>query len=293
MDHSKRLTGWRRVAGAMWSAPNDPQIFGALDVDARPVLAFIDEERRRGRRITPTHVVGRAVSHTLQAVPDLNVRIRRGRAYPRPSVDVFFITSVGKGSDLSGVKVCDVPSKSAAAVATELSERSAAMKAGRDRDFSRSKRMMDALPPRILRRALHATAFLTEQLQLDLPMLALRRSPFGSAMITSVGMFGLPQGFGPLAWMYDVPLLVLVGEIAERPVVEAGMVVARPILPITATIDHRYVDGWHISVAMKAFREYLAAPTAFEPAEAQYVSVSPAPAFVPSRDDSAGKSEYR
>jgi len=29
-------------------------------------------------------------------------------------------------------------------------------------------------------------------------------------------MFGLPSGFAPLAWMYDVPLIVLVGEIAQR-----------------------------------------------------------------------------
>jgi pyruvate dehydrogenase E2 component (dihydrolipoamide acetyltransferase) len=65
--------------------------------------------------------------------------------------------------------------------------------------------------------------------------------------------------------MYDVPLLLLVGEITERPVVEAGAVVARPILPITATIDHRYADGWHVSRALIAFREYLADPSAFEP----------------------------
>jgi len=155
--------------------------------------------------------------------------------------------------------------KSADEIAVELAERSRAMKTGKDKEFSRSKRLMDALPPRLLRGALRATAFLTETLQLDLPALALRRSPFGGAMVTSVGMFGLPQGFAPLAWMYDVPLLVLVGEIASRPVVADGAVIARDVLPITATIDHRYVDGWHVSLAMKAFREYLAAPERFEP----------------------------
>jgi pyruvate/2-oxoglutarate dehydrogenase complex dihydrolipoamide acyltransferase (E2) component len=63
-----------------------------------------------------------------------------------------------------------------------------------------------------------------------------------------------------------VPLLVLVGEIAERPVVVGGRVVARPVLPVTATIDHRYVDGWHVGQAMAAFREYLVDPQRFEPA---------------------------
>lgn len=66
--------------------------------------------------------------------------------------------------------------------------------------------------------------------------------------------------------MYDVPLLVLVGELTPKPVVIDGRVDVRTMLPITATIDHRYADGWHISRAMAAFREYLADPQRFEQA---------------------------
>jgi len=73
------------------------------------------------------------------------------------------------------------------------------------------------------------------------------------------------MGFSPLAWMYRVPLLVLVGEIAEKPVAVAGHVEVRPVLPITATIDHRYVDGAQLGEALRAFREYIASPALFEP----------------------------
>jgi chloramphenicol O-acetyltransferase len=38
------------------------------------------------------------------------------------------------------------------------------------------------------------------------------------------------------------------------------------VIPLTATIDHRYVDGFHISRAMSALRSYLEDPAAFEPA---------------------------
>jgi len=265
MRESTKLDGWRRVASAMWHAPDDPQIFGALDVDAAPTLAFIARARAAGHHLTPTVVVGRAVAHVLHEIPDLNVRIRRGRVRPRRSVDVFFITAVAKGHDLSGVDIANADTKSAIEIARELAERSTAMKQGNDRELAQTKRMLDHTPPLLLRGALKLTAFLTQELELDLPMLSLRRTPFGSAMVTSVGMFGLPQGFAPLAWMYDVPLLVLVGEITARPVVVEGRVVARDVLPITATIDHRYADGWHVSQAMKSFRAYLAAPESFEP----------------------------
>lgn len=261
-----RLSGWRRIASAMWRSPEDPQIYGALELDAGPVLAFIEAARAAGHHVTATHLVGRAVAHALVAVPDLNVSIRRGRARPRPSVDVFFITSVAGGRDLSGVKVEAVPGKPATVIAEELARRSTQLKQGADREFARTKKLTDALPPVLLRGALRLTSYLTQDLRIDVPALALHRQPFGSAMVTSVGMFGIPQGFAPLAWMYDVPLLVLVGEITRKPVLVDGRVAAGSVLPITATIDHRYVDGWHVSHAMKAFREYLAAPERFEPA---------------------------
>lgn len=265
MTKGVRVRGWRRIADAMWSPPDDPQMFGSLDLDARPVLRLIEQARARGHRLTPTHVVGRAVGHALRAVPDLNARIRGGRSYPRASVDVFFITAVDGGRDLSGVKVTEVDRRSALEVAAEVSTRSAQLKRGTDAEFSRTKRLMDALPPPVLRQALRLTAWLTEELGLDLPALALHRAPFGSAMVSSVGMFGIQHGFAPLSRIYDVPLIVLVGEITRRPVVSGDAVVVRDMLPITATIDHRYADGWHISQAMTAFRAYLAAPEQHEP----------------------------
>jgi pyruvate/2-oxoglutarate dehydrogenase complex dihydrolipoamide acyltransferase (E2) component len=266
-----RLTGWRRIAAAMWRAPSDPQIYGTLEVEAAPLVALIDGARAQGVHLTPTVVVGRAVAHALAAVPDLNVRLVGGHAIPRASIDLFFIAAVGGGNDLSGVKVADVAHKPAIAIAEELARRAGAMKRGKDPDFQRTKRLMERLPLPILRAALRVTAFASNQLDLDVPALGVRRSAFGSAMITSVGMFGLPGGFAPIAWMYGVPLLITVGQIAPRPVVVDGQVVARATLPLSATIDHRFVDGWHISRAMAALREYLAAPAAFEPPIAQAV----------------------
>jgi pyruvate dehydrogenase E2 component (dihydrolipoamide acetyltransferase) len=236
-----------------------------MDVDAANALQFMAQAETHGHRITPTHLVGRAVSRALSDVPDLNVRIVGTRAITRPSIDLFFITAVASGSDLSGVKITSVDRRSAIELAAELQARAKVLKQGNDREFQRSKRWMDRLPRSALRVALRASALLTERFQVELPALALHRSPFGSAMITSVGMFGLPQGFAPLAWMYDVPLLVLVSEIVERPVVVDHRVEARPVIPITATIDHRYVDGFHISRAMHALRSYLEDPAAYEP----------------------------
>jgi hypothetical protein len=97
------VTGWRRIANAMWSAPEDPQIFGELDIEAAAVMAVIERARAAGHRLTPTHLVGRAVAHALEVVPDLNVRIRGGRAYPRPSIDILFLVA----EDLAGCRALE------------------------------------------------------------------------------------------------------------------------------------------------------------------------------------------
>jgi hypothetical protein len=90
------------------------------------------------------------------------------------------------------------------------------MKAGDDPDFIRAKRTMEALPRPVLRVALRLAAWIAGEHAKSIRLLGITASPFGSAMVTSVGMLGLPIGFAPIAWMYRVPLLVLIGEIAQE-----------------------------------------------------------------------------
>ena len=261
-----KLSGWRKIASAMWSEPDDPQIYGALDIDATGILAFVERARAAGHRVTPTHLVGRALAHALHEVPDLNVRLLGGEAAPRESVDIFFITMVGGGRDLSGVKVVGADIKSAYEVATELGSRAKTLKSGKDPAFAGTKRLMDSLPMPALRRALKLGAWITGEKARSVPSLKLEASPFGSAIVSSLGSIGLPLAFVPLAWMYKVPIIIVAGEIADKPVAIAGKVEVRPMLPLTASIDHRYADGWHIAQVVKPFRAYLEDPASFEPA---------------------------
>ncbi|NUP13234.1 MAG: 2-oxo acid dehydrogenase [Polyangiaceae bacterium] len=261
---ARKLTGWRRIANAMWDAPNDPQIYGSIDIDAAALEQHVRDLRERGSRATPTHVVGRALAFAIERVPAINVRLIAGYAVPRRSIDVFFITAVSGGGDLSGVKIERTNEKSVVVIADELATRASAQKQGRDPDLARTKTLMDRLPMRALRAVMRASAFVTGDLDRGVKPLSLRAAPFGSAMVSSVGMFGLPGGFAPIAWMYRVPILVLVGEITDKPVVVDGQVVARRMLPLCATIDHRYVDGFHIAKLLKFFKTYLADPSAHD-----------------------------
>ena len=51
--------------------------------------------------------------------------------------------------------------------------------------------------------------------------------------------------YGPLSPLFRIPILALVSEVVDKAVVVDGEIVARPILTVTATMDHRYLDGAH------------------------------------------------
>ncbi len=263
-----KLGTWRRIASGAWGPPTDPQIYGSLDVDATRMLEWIAAERERtGVRLTPTHIVGRALALGLAAAPELNVLISRGKAIHRETIDVFFIASVKGDDELSGVKVERVDERSAVDLARELGERAAKVRRGEDDVMDRSKKLVNSAPMPLLRKVIRLGGWLTSDAGLDAPGMGLPRYPFGSAMVTSVGMFGLTHGYAPLAAYYKVPLLIMVGALHEAPVAVDGQVEARQVLPITATIDHRYIDGSALARFAAAGKAYLADPGAFEPSE--------------------------
>lgn len=267
MAQGRKLKGWRKIAASTWGEPNDPQIYGDLEVDVGPALAYIESVYEvTGIRLSLTHLVGRALAHAFAQNPDLNGRLHRGRFVPRDSIDIFYIVSAEAGQELSGVKVRDADTKSALEIAEDLRSRAARISSGDDAEFGRTKTMLATIPPWLLAGILRLSAWLTVDLDLDLSRFGLPRQAFGSAMVSSVGMFGIGHAYAPLSPYYRIPLLVLIGEAGLRPVVnDDGQVEARHMVTLSATIDHRYLDGFHAARMSRSIREYFADPSAHEP----------------------------
>jgi pyruvate dehydrogenase E2 component (dihydrolipoamide acetyltransferase) len=77
---------WRKIAMASWRQRKDPMIAATLDVDAGPVLDYIEQVRRAtGVRVTPAHLVGRAAAKVTEALPGLNGRVVFGSFAPSPT----------------------------------------------------------------------------------------------------------------------------------------------------------------------------------------------------------------
>ena len=264
------IDAWRKIAAASWSRPLDPQIYGEMEIDAERLLEFVEGERERtGEHVTVTHLVGRGLAVALAANPDVNVRLRRGRFERRETADIFFVVSVGEGKELSGVKVVAADRKTAAQIARELTDRAQRVRAGDEAELGSSKRLLGSTPTWLLRGGLRLATWLVYDRGISLRRIGLPADAFGSAIVSSVSAFGAERAYGPLSPWYRVPVLALVSKVEMKPAVVDGEVVARPRLTVTATLDHRYIDGAHAGRLVDGVRAYLEDPEAFESARSE------------------------
>ena len=261
----------RKLAIATWNAASEGTIFGKLTIDATQTLAYIEHlKATTGEKVSVTHLVGKAVAMAMAQAPDLNGRIVFGRFEPFQSVDVTYLVALEGGKDLAKVKIENLDRRPVTEVAQELRRRSEKLRSGQDEEFEKSKGLLRALPTWLLRPILFFIGWLTAAVGVSVKGLGLEAFPFGSCIVTSVGMFGIEEAFAPFTPFARVPVLLLVGAVTDRPAVADGKLVIRPQFTLTATLDHRFIDGQQIAVIGKVVRSVLEDPWQLEqkPAEA-------------------------
>jgi pyruvate/2-oxoglutarate dehydrogenase complex dihydrolipoamide acyltransferase (E2) component len=262
-------SSWRQMASATWHRANDPTIYGTLDLDATAAVAYAHKlSEQAGKRVTLTPIVVAALGRTLAKHPDCNAYIRLGRTYQRENIDIFVLVAVPPAAgqpgpvDLSGVKIERADKKTPLQIAEELEQRVTEVRGGHDPALDQVKRAFKFLPPLLTKIGLKATELLQYELNLDLSSLGIPRDSFGSAFVTNVGAIGPGVGhaFPPIVPMTRLSMNVAMGALEDRPVVVDGAVVVRPVLPLTATFDHRVIDGFQGAKLSGTFCEILRHP---------------------------------
>jgi len=187
---------------------------------------------------------------TFQKHPECNAYVRWGRIYQRRDVDLFVMVATDtdsskRAADLTGVRLAKADAQTLVGIAQELRQRAGAVKSGRDSEIGPLKALLRALPSPLAKLGLGISSALQYGLNLDLSSFGIARDTYGGAIISSMGMFGIKYGFAPLVPAMRLSCLIGVGRAEERAVVVDGAVVVRTILPLTATLDHRVIDGYH------------------------------------------------
>ncbi len=257
---------YRKIAATAWDHPFDPHVYGSLEVRSEKLEAWIQKKREEtGEKVTVGTAVARALAMIIKKHRSLNSLVRFGNLYQREDIDIFVqvvvedATSIGK-ADLSGVKIKNADRLDVAAIGKVIREKAAKIRAGQDEEFNNTKNSLASMPGFIIYRLLRFLDFLQYTLNINPKFLGTPGDPFGSAMVTNVGVFGLTIGYAPFFPQARTPIIITLGTIEEKAIVEDGKITIGRVLHVNGTFDHRVVDGYHAGVVARECRALLENP---------------------------------
>lgn len=259
---------FRKIALGTWSTVGDPSVYGLIDLDMTEALKYAAEiEKKEGVRVSPSHLIGKAVAQVLARRPEINGMIRWGRLYRRKSVDVFYQVNIpGHDSDpigkanLAGAVLRGVDKMSVSQISRELREKAEKVRRNEEPDMRGALKSLGLIPWRLMKLALNLCSFLNYDLNLNVRWLGIPPDPFGSVMITNVGAMGVETAWAALVPYSRVPMILAVGAVHDAPRAVNGAVVVRPTLKIGITFDHRFIDGSHAAAMAFHFKKCFEDP---------------------------------
>jgi pyruvate dehydrogenase E2 component (dihydrolipoamide acetyltransferase) len=206
----------------------------------------------------------------IQQRPEINAMVRFGKIYLRKNITLFFSVNippregdkVGKAI-LSGANVQFAESLDLLGLVNALQKRVDTVRERKDKKFEQNFKLISFLPWTWVRHLLNFSSWLTYELNLNLEFLGIPKDPFGSVLITNVGSLGVDCAFTPLMAFTRIPMHIATGAVREKPWVENGQLVVRPVMSIGVTFDHRLIDGVHAAHMNKLFQQCFTHPEEF------------------------------
>ncbi len=238
-------TNWRKVASTIYRKPFDSKIYGSVELDVTELEKYIAHKRKNGIKTTLTHaitlIVGRAIK---QEVPELNTYIRRGKVTPRPHVDAM-VSVLLKGDEMSSVKIEKVDKLNIDELTDEVASKISDSRKGDENNAMQSKHLLSKIPWPFRKWFFSLYQLFTIRWGFSFPLINLSANSFGSYVVSNIGTLGLESGYGALMPSSNVSVVMILGKVTKKPVVINDEIVARRVLSLSATLDHRVVDGSH------------------------------------------------
>lgn len=261
MDSHKELnTNWRKVAATIYKKPVDSKIYGTVDLDVTDIEKYIARKRKQGVKTTLTYLLTLITGRSIRnGAMELNTYVRRGKIIQREQIDAV-VSVLLPGGQMSSIKVENTDKLSVAEFSREVSEQIAATRNGKENIEMQSKGLLSALPWPFRNWLFNIYRTLTVGWGLSFPGLNLSANSFGSYVVSNIGTVGLDTGYGSLFPASNISFVLILGSIIKKPVVKNGEIVIRNIMKLSATLDHRVVDGSHGGKLFRGIKYYVQNP---------------------------------
>ncbi len=236
---------WRKVASAMYRKPRDSKIYGSVEIDITNLEEFISQKRKQGIKTTLTQVITLIVGRSIKnEVPELNAFIRRGRVIQRNNIDAI-VSVLLKGDEMGSVKIDNADQLTVSELAEMIAIKIKDSRLGDENKAMKSKQVLSSLPWPLRNWLFNLYKIITIDWGLTIPGINLSTESFGSYVVSNIGTLGLDTGYAALLPASNVSIVLIIGKVYKKPVVINDQIVPRKIMLLSATLDHRVVDGSH------------------------------------------------
>lgn len=262
MEEKNFNTEWRKVASAIYIKPIDSKILGSVEIDVTDLEKYISEKRKRGIKITSTHVFTLILARGLkEEVPELNTYVKRGKIVHKDTVDAM-ISVLIQGEQMSSVRVPSAEDMTLSELADFLNESIKETRTGLESKAMRKKGMLARIPWPFRRMVYKIIKLIT--LDWGLSIGGLSANNYGSFVVANIGTVGLDVGYPALFPSSNVALVITMGGVYKKPVVVGDEIVARRIMNIGGALDHRVVDASHGGKLFRYIKHMVKTPELLE-----------------------------
>ncbi len=238
---TKRRVKRDRIALATWSRANDAKVGCTLRLEwDRVSLAHPG--------VVPVAVLGYALGQALKQNPIANRRIVLWGLRPHKTVRISF--AVDAKDDLKVAVVDRVDELDARQLQQALKRAALDARKGIG-PLARATRLVEHLPVVIGRPALRLWSFITAGLGIG--MLGVPGAPFGAAILSSVGRFGLPAVDVPFIPFTRCVLVCSIGSVTPTVIARDGIGVVVETVDVAVTVDHRVSDASQFAALLATF----------------------------------------
>lgn len=266
MVKSFKTSNWRKTAIAIYKPPRDGKVYGTYEVDATNMLKYIQEKKEKGIRITVTNVITAAVARSLFFdVPVMNCFVRRGKLVQREHADIFLAVAT-RGKSVSGIIIPKAEEMNVQEIA-EYQQKKLTRTRSKGKSSFKIKDTIGKIPWPFRILVVKFIKWWLFDMGFRLPFVKLKPDPFGSIGISNIGVFGLSTGYMALFPIANLPAILSIGSIKEKPVVINGEIVIRPMLPVSGTFDHRIMEADKIGVFKDGVEKRLLNPAILDTQE--------------------------
>jgi len=249
-----KISMFRKFMMAAYNEPSgDPTVGTSADLDVTNTLEFIDKfKSQRGINLTMTHLFLKMIGLSFVKYPELNCKISWGKIYKLSSVDVFLPVNLSpKGQrdmELGIIKINDLENKSLEQIASDCGQQSESCRQKKGGYMKDLMVLMAKGAPHFLRKP-GTRLFKTVVNNLDLSFLGVKRCPFGSTMLTNVGVFGSIEGvsinsIGGVLPAFGLSSVFILGPVQKKVMAIDDKPQVRPMVHFSIGVDHRLIDGF-------------------------------------------------